>query len=117
MLYIPLSVSPLREFVLNSDSLLAGVSDYAEIVEEDSDYSNPTNRDYELERGSISLECTLGEGQFGDVYRGVYVDEDGVRQDVAVKTCKVSENEDARQLEARAEKFLGEACKCRRPTT
>ena len=91
--------------------LLAGVSDYAEIVEEDSDYSNPTNRDYVLDRESITLEDILGEGQFGDVHRGVYVDATGAHHDVAIKTCKVAENEDTRQLETRAEKFLEEACK------
>ena len=36
----------------------------------------------------------------------------GEQQDVAVKTCKVVENEDSRKLDSRAEKFLQEACEC-----
>ena len=34
----------------------------------------------------------------------------GKSQDVAVKTCKLVENEDTRKLESRADKFLLEAC-------
>ena len=50
------------------------MSDYAEIVEDDADYSNPTNRDYEVDRDRVTLVSVLGEGQFGDVHKGVYVD-------------------------------------------
>ena len=54
----------------------AGVSDYAEIVEpDDTDYSSPTTRrDFEVARERVTLVSVLGEGQFGDVHKGVYVD-------------------------------------------
>nr|XP_006823251.1 PREDICTED: focal adhesion kinase 1-like [Saccoglossus kowalevskii] len=76
--------------------------DYAEIVDND-DYAMPDAKDYELQRESVSLQAIIGEGQFGDVYQGVYSDMDGKVIDVAVKTCKVI------SVEAYAEKFLEEA--------
>lgn len=79
------------------------ISDYAEIVEDEGDYSSPTARDYELKRDSISLLEVLGEGQFGDVYKGSFVDKEGMQVPVAVKTCK-EDNE-----ESMTEKFLEEA--------
>ena len=36
--------------------------DYAEIVDEEGDYSSPA-RDYELDRGRIELSEIIGEGQ------------------------------------------------------
>lgn len=79
------------------------VSDYAEIVEEEGDYSVPDAKDYEISRESIRLEEILGEGQFGDVYRGLFYDKDVKEIPVAVKTCK-EDNEDSM-----TEKFLEEA--------
>ncbi|XP_048256196.1 focal adhesion kinase 1-like isoform X4 [Haliotis rufescens] len=79
------------------------ISDYAEIVEEDGDYSTPDARDYEIIRDAIKLVEILGEGQFGDVYKGNYIDREGSQVPVAVKTCK-EDNE-----EAMTEKFLEEA--------
>ncbi len=81
---------------------LSVVEDYAEIVDEDGDYSSPA-RDYELERWRVDLQEIIGEGQFGDVHRGVYTSGSDVVH-VAVKTCKV-EGDDAM-----TEKFLEEAC-------
>ena len=80
--------------------------DYAEIVDEEGDYSAPGGRDYEIERAAVELGEIIGEGQFGDVHKGEYHQrpaEEGVP--VAVKTCKV--DGDA----AMTEKFLEEACK------
>ena len=34
----------------------------------------------------------LGEGQFGDVHRGIYKTKSGEIHNIAVKTCKVSAN-------------------------
>ena len=42
------------------------------------------------------------------------ITQDGKEADVAVKTCKVVEDEDTRKLESRAEKFLEEACKLKK---
>ncbi|XP_064624922.1 focal adhesion kinase 1-like isoform X3 [Lineus longissimus] len=78
-------------------------SDYAEIVEEEGDYSTPAARDYEIMRGDIELQEILGEGQFGDVHKGVYMGRDGRNLAVAIKTCKL-DNEDSM-----ADKFLEEA--------
>ncbi|CAL1531010.1 unnamed protein product [Lymnaea stagnalis] len=90
------------------------ISDYAEIVEEEDDYSTPDGkpkkrsvrkktRDYEIPRDHIRLVEILGEGQFGDVYKGMYFDKEGMQVPVAIKTCK----EDGE--ECMTEKFLEEA--------
>ncbi|GFS03507.1 focal adhesion kinase 1 [Elysia marginata] len=79
------------------------ISDYAEIVEEEDDYSTPDARDYEIPREHIRLVEILGEGQFGDVYKGMYFDKEGMQVPVAIKTCK----EDGE--ETMTEKFLEEA--------
>lgn len=84
------------------------MSDYAEIVEEDGDYSTPGSKhpwlscslfikpsvcnmcfkksslnpgmfhsltvDYEIDRSCVELGEILGEGQFGDVHRGIYTE-------------------------------------------
>ncbi|BFZ17133.1 hypothetical protein BsWGS_20172 [Bradybaena similaris] len=90
------------------------ISDYAEIVEKEDDYSvvdgkhsgqsvRRKTRDFEIPREHIHLVEILGEGQFGDVYKGFYLGKDGVQVPVAIKTCK--ENGE----ESMAEKFLEEA--------
>ncbi|XP_046384921.1 focal adhesion kinase 1 [Ischnura elegans] len=76
--------------------------DYAEIVDEEGDYSTPATRDYELERAQIELAEIIGEGQFGDVHKGMYRGP-GQPIPVAVKTCKADADI------ATAEKFLEEA--------
>ncbi|KAF5297586.1 hypothetical protein FQA39_LY12062 [Lamprigera yunnana] len=62
--------------------------DYAEIVDEEGDYSTPTTKNYELIRKQIELGDILGEGQFGDVHKGIYKAKDNTVVPVAVKTCK-----------------------------
>lgn len=79
------------------------ISDYAEIVEEEDDYSTPDAHDYEIPREHIRLVEILGEGQFGDVYKGMYFDKEGMQVPVAIKTCK----EDGEEM--MTEKFLEEA--------
>ena len=81
--------------------------DYAEIVDEDGDYSSPA-KDYEVDRNRLELCEIIGEGQFGDVHKGQYrpAGQGGeVTVPVAVKTCKVETGP------SMAEKFLEEACK------
>ncbi|XP_043208526.1 focal adhesion kinase 1-like isoform X3 [Amphibalanus amphitrite] len=77
--------------------------DYAEIVEDEGDYSTLAARDYELPRDSVHLVEIIGEGQFGDVHRGTYRSPSGQLTPVAVKTCK-ADNETSM-----AHKFLEEA--------
>ncbi|CAL1265166.1 unnamed protein product [Larinioides sclopetarius] len=77
--------------------------DYAEIVEEEGDYSTPIVKDYELKRTDVILGEIIGEGQFGDVHKGTYISKDGQTLSVAVKTCKVESEE------SMGEKFLEEA--------
>ena len=83
--------------------------DYAEIVDEDADYSSPS-RDFELDRECVHLSQILGQGQFGDVYGGFYSSSGGGQDDihVAVKTCKLEADEST------AEKILEEACECQK---
>ncbi|KAL7646506.1 UNVERIFIED_CONTAM: hypothetical protein RMT77_001757 [Armadillidium vulgare] len=77
--------------------------DYAEIVDDEGDYSTPAAKDYELDRNCVAVGSIIGEGQFGDVHRGTYRGKDGVEISVAIKTCKV-ESEGLM-----ADKFLEEA--------
>merc|ERR1719445_869896 len=77
--------------------------DYAEIVDEEGDYSSPA-KDYELDRQKIELSEIIGEGQFGDVHKGVFKQpQNSDAVNVAVKTCKVETDANM------AEKFLEEA--------
>ncbi|XP_050552588.1 focal adhesion kinase 1 isoform X3 [Spodoptera frugiperda] len=102
----------------NTATLLS--EDYAEIVDDDADYSTPAVRDYELVRNQIELTGIIGEGQFGDVHKGTckvtssnhpslrrQLAAGAARGDcvlpVAVKTCKMDADLDT------AEKFLEEA--------
>ncbi|XP_015113268.1 focal adhesion kinase 1 isoform X5 [Diachasma alloeum] len=77
--------------------------DYAEIIDEEGDYSTPAARDYEIVRNQVELGEIIGEGQFGNVHKGSYKARDGQITAVAVKTCKVDADL------ATAEKFLEEA--------
>ncbi|XP_026286972.1 focal adhesion kinase 1 isoform X4 [Frankliniella occidentalis] len=78
--------------------------DYAEIVDEEGDYSTPATRDYELVRNQVELGEIIGEGQFGDVHKGSFrSNKDGHIVPVAIKTCKPDADL------ATAEKFLEEA--------
>ncbi|XP_058790088.1 focal adhesion kinase 1 [Phymastichus coffea] len=77
--------------------------DYAEIVDEEGDYSTPATRDYEIVRNQVELGEIIGEGQFGNVHKGSYKGRDGQVIPVAVKTCKVDADL------ATSEKFLEEA--------
>ena len=66
------------------------------------DLTSPLAKDYELQRKDIHLEAIIGEGQFGDVYKGTFKPNVGQQIPVAIKTCKI---------ESEGEKFLEEACK------
>ncbi|XP_039298028.1 focal adhesion kinase 1 [Nilaparvata lugens] len=78
--------------------------DYAEIVDEEGDYSTPATRDYELARSQIELGETIGQGQFGDVHQGTCkLKSNDTPLPVAIKTCKADADL------ATAEKFLEEA--------
>ncbi|OAD62388.1 Focal adhesion kinase 1 [Eufriesea mexicana] len=60
--------------------------DYAEIVDEEGDYSTPATRDYEIVRNQVELGEIIGEGQFGNVHKGSYKGRDNQIIPVAVKT-------------------------------
>ncbi|KAL3998181.1 Protein tyrosine kinase family protein [Acanthocheilonema viteae] len=42
-----------------------------------------------VDRSRVTLEELLGDGQFGNVYRGTFMKEDGLIDAVAVKVCKM----------------------------
>ena len=72
-------------------------------MDEEGDYSSPA-KDYELERQKIELKEIIGEGQFGDVHKGVFKPTGATESvNIAVKTCKVETDAST------AEKFLEEA--------
>ncbi|XP_011312276.1 focal adhesion kinase 1 isoform X2 [Fopius arisanus] len=92
--------SPEKNFIKTGTIVF---EDYAEIVDEEGDYSTPAARDYEIVRNQVELGEIIGEGQFGNVHKGSYKGRDGQIVAVAVKTCKVDADL------ATAEKFLEEA--------
>ncbi|CAH1775355.1 unnamed protein product [Owenia fusiformis] len=97
------SSSPKPRLSSSSSQGRESVTDYAEIVEDEGDYSTPGSNDYEISRKQVKLGEILGEGQFGDVHRGIYRESNGNETSVAIKTCKVDNEESA------ADKFLEEA--------
>ncbi|XP_038056830.1 focal adhesion kinase 1-like isoform X2 [Patiria miniata] len=97
--YTEVKVSTSRRKHITQSALS---DDYAEIIEDD-DYALPAAKDYEIPRDQVSLIATIGEGQFGDVHKGAFKDEDGNPIEVAIKTCKVE------STETLGEKFLEEA--------
>ncbi|XP_075215474.1 protein tyrosine kinase 2 Fak isoform X5 [Lycorma delicatula] len=93
-----------RNITDGSNTILS--EDYAEIVDEEGDYSTPATRDYELVRSQVELGETIGQGQFGDVHKGtckIKTANGETVVPVAVKTCKADADL------AMAEKFLEEA--------
>ncbi|XP_077187477.1 protein-tyrosine kinase 2-beta isoform X3 [Paroedura picta] len=82
---------------------ISGDSDiYAEIPDEASRPKSGAMQ-YVISREDVVLGRILGEGFFGEVYEGIYTNENGERMGVAVKTCKkdcTAENK---------EKFMSEA--------
>ncbi|XP_077971067.1 focal adhesion kinase 1-like isoform X2 [Styela clava] len=78
--------SPVRSLSrrINKALMSSETDDYAEITEEDL-YNMPARYDYEIPREEITVVTTIGEGQFGDVHKGIYISRD---IPVAIKTCK-----------------------------
>ena len=65
--------------------------------------------DWAIDKTAIRLEQLLGDGQFGIVYRGTYVDKDGKKQPVAVKVWGAEkESQDISEIN---KYLLDEACK------
>lgn len=73
--------------VFNNDESVYDGEDYADFQYGSASEELPFR---ELPRHQIVLERMLGEGQFGDVYRGT-MREGGEDLPVAVKTCKDSQ--------------------------
>ena len=62
--------------------------------------------DYVVERSGVTIidGDIIGEGNFGDVYRGLFTEKNGDQIAVAVKACKNTADRST------TEKFLEEAC-------
>uniref|UniRef100_H2YTK2 non-specific protein-tyrosine kinase n=1 Tax=Ciona savignyi TaxID=51511 RepID=H2YTK2_CIOSA len=68
------------------NSVRSDTDDYAEITEDL--YNVPEHFDYEINRDNIHVVTTVGEGQFGDVHKGIYSTREIPEMPVAIKTCK-----------------------------
>lgn len=66
-----------------------------------------TDDDYVVERSGVRITASgiIGEGHFGNVYKGVFIDKNDREIPVAVKACKEGADRST------TEKFLEEACK------
>ncbi|XP_076804067.1 focal adhesion kinase 1-like isoform X3 [Clavelina lepadiformis] len=87
--HVAVEASPVRSMSKrdHSQGINSETDDYAEITEEDL-YNMPKEFDYEITRDHIRVVTTIGEGQFGDVHKGMYLGRDNIETTVAIKTCK-----------------------------
>lgn len=62
--------------------------------------------DYVVERSGVRISSSsiIGEGHFGNVYKGIFIDKNNREIPVAVKACKEGADRST------TEKFLEEAC-------
>ncbi|UJR35517.1 hypothetical protein I4U23_028271 [Adineta vaga] len=66
------------------------------------DYADVLSSDYHIDRKQIHMIESLGNGQFGEVYRGILKTDQQVEINIAIKTCKMQDS-------ATTEAFLEEA--------
>lgn len=106
------SVSIINHRSSAGSSLYSANADYAEIPDQDDDvdYAHPmTAKDYEVAVENLELIEIIGQGQFGDVYKGIYKSPTmNKRIHVAIKTYR-EEPEKEQEDATRSEKFLEEA--------
>lgn len=69
--------------------------------ETDADYAELLPSEIRIDRKRIVIVESLGFGQFGEVYRGIF--KSGNDVDVAIKTCKINDS-------STTDAFLEEAC-------
>ncbi|CAF5118059.1 unnamed protein product, partial [Rotaria magnacalcarata] len=69
------------------------------------DYADVLSSDYHIDRKQIHMIESLGNGQFGEVYRGMLKTAQQLEINIAIKTCKMQDSETT-------EAFLEEACQC-----
>ncbi|CAF4019987.1 unnamed protein product [Rotaria sordida] len=55
------------------------------------DYADVLSSDYQIDRKQIQLIELLGDGQFGEVYRGILKTDQQSEINVAIKTCKIQD--------------------------
>uniref|UniRef100_H2YTK3 non-specific protein-tyrosine kinase n=1 Tax=Ciona savignyi TaxID=51511 RepID=H2YTK3_CIOSA len=90
--FVPVDPRPLPSITLNDTNnrksfpCVTDTDDYAEITEDL--YNVPEHFDYEINRDNIHVVTTVGEGQFGDVHKGIYSTREIPEMPVAIKTCK-----------------------------
>lgn len=75
---------------IEKDYTISQNDDDDESEDDNGDYAVPASRNYELSRDRITFDIIIGEGQFGDVYRGTYRNPSNELIPVAIKTCKSS---------------------------
>ena len=96
--------------IVTNHASVSDFNDYAEINDDDkdeADYADPASA-YEISRDALELVEIIGQGQFGDVYKGIYHTTNNADIPVAIKTYK-SDPEKEQEDATRSEKFLEEA--------
>ncbi|CAF1242738.1 unnamed protein product [Adineta steineri] len=66
------------------------------------DYADVLSSDYHIDRRQIHMIESLGNGQFGEVYRGILRTDQQIEINIAIKTCKMQDS-------ATTDAFLEEA--------
>ncbi|UXI16519.1 palmitoyltransferase ZDHHC15 [Sarcoptes scabiei] len=81
-----LSLDHQSHQILSSSS-----TSYHPLNQDDGDYSNPFETFTEIDRNDLKIEDCIGNGQFGDVYKGVFRKKSNnqiVQENVAIKISK-----------------------------
>ncbi|CAF0874579.1 unnamed protein product [Rotaria sp. Silwood1] len=85
-----------------SDTTSSQIDDDNDDDDSNGDYADVLASDYQIDRKQIHMIESLGNGQFGEVYRGILKTDQQLEINIAIKTCKM---QDAATTEA----FLEEA--------
>ncbi|CAF3742200.1 unnamed protein product [Adineta steineri] len=79
-----------------------GVDDDDDDNDSNGDYADVLSSEYQIDRKQIQMIDSLGNGQFGEVYRGILRTDQQLEINIAIKTCKLQDS-------ATTDAFLDEA--------
>ncbi|CAF4393564.1 unnamed protein product, partial [Adineta steineri] len=69
-----------------------GVDDDDDDNDSNGDYADVLSSEYQIDRKQIQMIDSLGNGQFGEVYRGILRTDQQLEINIAIKTCKLQDS-------------------------